>query len=307
MVLNHNGATQNWETMARCLDCAVGSDYANKEVIFVDNGSTDDSVNLVRARYGGKIKYVCLPRNRGYSGGMNAGAKSVSPNTKYVFFTNNDLVFPPEAVRGMVEFMEANPDVAVATCVEYGRNGRFNQAGIYLDVRLVHHKPTELSRPIYVTAAENFLVVRKEAFDKLGGFDDNFFQVYDDQDLCLRAWLSGYRVACNTKFKTLHLHTLPDKKTPQRLYILIRNRYLVMLKLYGLRTLIPYFPLRVANDVYWSMRDPGWRRRRGIVALARALVFLLVHPDAYLGPRRSFQKIKRVAESQLVKKGLLRP
>lgn len=119
--------------------------------------------------------------------------------------------------------------------------------------------------------------------------------------------MGGYSVACNTNFKTHHLHTLPDKKTPQRLYMLIRNRYLVMLKLYSMRTLLAYLPLRIVNDVYWSIRNPGWRSMRGIVVLAKALLFLLAHPNAYLPARRNFKKLKKVSEYQLIKKGLLRP
>lgn len=307
IVLSHNGVTQNRSVFMRCIESCVNSDYPNKRVMLVDNGSTDSSVSTVRGIYGDRIQYVLLDKNLGYSGGMHAGARMVDPSTKYIVFTNNDVFFSPDTVGGLVRFLEAHPDIGVANCIEVVPRRRHNPGGTYLDMRLVHIPPQDLSKPYFVTAAENFFVVRKDVYDKVGGFDSNFFQVYDDLDLCLRVWMSGFKVACDTHYSVTHMHRLPNKKTPIRWYRHIRNRYIVILKLYDLGYLITYFTNRVITDIYWSMFDPKWRSRRSIILVAKALSEIIRKPQLYVPARMRFMKAKKVSERELLRKGILRP
>jgi GT2 family glycosyltransferase len=238
---------------------------------------------------------------------MRAGALRVPQDTKYMVFTNNDVFFPPWTVSGLVGFLESNREVGVASCIEVVPRRDFNPGGTYLDMRLTHNSPRDLSKPYFVTAVENFLVIRREVYDLVGGFDQNFFQVYDDQDLCLRVWMAGYKVACDPAYQVTHMHRFPNKKTPARWYRHIRNRYLVMLKLFDASTLFLYFPLRVATDIYWSIFDGKWRKRRSIILVFRALAELVVHPELYVRSRTRFFKVKRVSEKTLLRLGIIRP
>jgi len=307
VVLNHNGLTQNRDAFLRCLQSCVGSEYPNKEVLLVDNGSTDSSISFVRSLYRERIRYVLLDRNLGYSGGMRAGARMVDPRARYIVFTNNDVFFPPETIGGLVGFLEAHPDVGVANCIEIVPRRDYNPGGTYLDMRLSHVPPRDLSKPYFVTAAENFFVIRRDVYERVGGFDPNFFQVYDDQDLCLRVWMSGYRVACDTHYSVTHMHRLPNKKTPIRWYRYIRNRYIVILKLYDPSFLAAYLPLRVITDLYYSVFDPKWRSRRSIVLVVRALRELVSKPNLFLPARERFMRVKKVSERELLRLGILRP
>jgi len=199
-----------------CLRNALSVNSVNKEVILVDNGSTDGSQKFVQEMFPTGIKHVTLRQNVGYSSGMNAGAEYSSTNSKYLFFINNDVSFSEEAVKGLLRLLEANPSIAVAGCGIWHRDRIY--VGSFFDIRLTHHTPKVQKHPYYVTVVENFIAVRADVFRRLGGFEPNIFQVYDEADLCLRAWFSGNKVACDPRILVYHRHRLPNKRNITRVF-----------------------------------------------------------------------------------------
>jgi len=84
IILNHNGWTQNRRVLIECVRNSLSVDVDN-EVIFVDNGSTDDSLQSIRGIFHDQLNYVSSAVNLGYGAGMNLGAKSASQTSKYLF------------------------------------------------------------------------------------------------------------------------------------------------------------------------------------------------------------------------------
>jgi len=304
IILNHNGWTQNRRVLIECVRNSLSVDVDN-EVIFVDNGSTDDSLQSIRGIFHDQLNYVSSAVNLGYGAGMNLGAKSASQTSKYLFFVNNDVVFSCKAVLGLIKFLEANPNIAVAGCTEVFQNRDTGPGGSFLNMRLIHRRPPTATNSYYVTMVENFFVVRKEVYAYLGGFDHAFFQVWDEADLCLRAWFSGHSVATNPGLRVVHLHNLPNKKSYGRLFRHTRNKYLVMIKLYSLRYLTLYLPLSLFSDVWKSIVDDEWRKFGGIEITAKAILDVLLNFRGYYQSRVLFCCKKKVSERYLIKKGIL--
>jgi GT2 family glycosyltransferase len=305
IILNHDGLRQNVSTFTECLSNSLKPTLTAKEVILVDNGSEDGSLEYVRRRFGSQLKYVSLTANFGYAAGMNAGAKFASPSCKYLLFCNNDVLFDAKTVDCLVEFFKVNPNLGVATCVEYVPKRDIYVPGRALDMRLSQFRVTDLVSAHYVTAAENFFMVKREVFDELGGFDDGHFFIYEDVELCLRVWLSGFTVACCTRCQVTHRHVLPEKRTPERLFAIIRNRYYTMLKVYSVKNLLLYVPSRFFNDVYWAAVDRDWRDRNAVRLVFKALLDIFLNLRPIVKKRRLTQRKKKMSEDVLIRKGVL--
>jgi len=304
IILNHNGLAQNKEMLVQCVMDAL-SVKLNKEIIFVDNGSTDGSVEFVKQNFPREILYVCLKQNMGYSQGMNEGAKHASQNSKYLFFVNNDVSFSEKVVEHMVKTLEGHEDVAILGAGIWHRDRVF--VGSFFDLRLTHHTPKGLRPPYCVTAVENFIAVRSSVFNILGGFEPNIFQVYDEADLCLRAWLAGYKVMCDPRLIVYHRHKLPIKRNnPIRVFRFMRNKYLIMIKYYEPIYLIVYLPLKILTDIWWSVTNPRWGRRRSIIMVFRSIFDLVSNLRTYYERRIKSQKLKRKKIKDLIKIGVLK-
>src|SRR3972149_7877944 len=105
VILNYNGA----HLLQDCLESLLDQDFADLEILVVDNASIDNSKE-VAARYAG-VRWVQLPYNGGLGPGYNAGAKAA--NGDRLFFVNNDTRFEPDCVRRLVESFNAESILAV--------------------------------------------------------------------------------------------------------------------------------------------------------------------------------------------------
>lgn len=175
--------------------------------IFVDNGSTDGTASVVR-REQGWAHTIFTGKNNGFGRGCNIGLEQVK--TPYTLFLNPDAVIGPEAVRGMVAFLDANPNVGiVGPATYYGVNGRAPSHQVtsalptpwgVVKASMPLMTNTDFARPIVPGSAPfktgwvcgAVMMVRTDMIRQLGGFDPRFFLYSEETDLCLRAAEAGY-------------------------------------------------------------------------------------------------------------------
>src|SRR5579871_5685178 len=123
-ILNWNG--RNY--LQQFLPFVLASTYSNKEVIVIDNASTDDSVSFLQQAYP-QVQIIQLPSNKGYSGGYNDALKQVQSD--YYVLLNSDVEVQPQWIEPIIELMEK--DQTIGACqpklLMYDHRNTFEYAG----------------------------------------------------------------------------------------------------------------------------------------------------------------------------------
>ncbi|HEV7924447.1 MAG TPA: glycosyltransferase, partial [Verrucomicrobiae bacterium] len=182
------------------------------EIIVVDNGSTDATPEFLRAEESaGRLRVILNSDNTGFAKACNQGA--LSAQGKYVVFLNNDTEVQSNWLAPLYSLAEADPAVAAVGCKLLFPNGTIQHAGVALanceghDPLLAFHLfaqeksdfPLANQRRVYQAVTAASMLARKSHFDEVGGFDEEYWNGYEDVDLCLRfqerGWLTVYEPA----------------------------------------------------------------------------------------------------------------
>ncbi|MGO4388581.1 glycosyltransferase family 2 protein [Microvirga sp. 2YAF29] len=154
-------------------------------MLVVDNASTDDTIAIAE---GQGARVIRNPRNEGYGRANNSGARAA--DTEFVLVVNPDCIVDSGAVATLIDAARRYPDAALFAPQIIEPNGRvFFQPRSLLSPYL--HNPTGKLVLPEGEACTAFLsgacfLVRRDVFLKLGGFDENIFLFYEDDDLCRR-------------------------------------------------------------------------------------------------------------------------
>jgi len=189
IIVNYNGKTH----LEECLSSLEKIDYKNYEIILVDNNSTDTSVEYVKNTYP-SITIIKLNRNYGFAEPNNIGAKNAKGD--YLLFLNNDTTVNPNFISEMVNVLEQDPQIAICQSLLLKPNGEVDSSGDFVDTlgRAYSSKNKENEVKKILSARGASMMVRKDSFWDLGGFDKRFFASFEDVDMGWRAWIWGYKI-----------------------------------------------------------------------------------------------------------------
>lgn len=192
IVINYNGE----KYLRKCFDSLYAGTYQDVEIIFVDNGSADLSVEVVRNNFK-QIKIIENKENLGLAVASNIGAQYA--NGEYLFFYNNDTIAEKFLVERLVDKMQYDSSIGICGCRTYTYDGKnIINEGVACDI---FGYPYAKGNTFYVDAA---IFIRKSLFDGLGGFDEKMFLYGEDRDICWRCWLYGYKVEVVKEAVFLH-------------------------------------------------------------------------------------------------------
>jgi len=199
LVLNWNGQS----ILCSCLESILQDACPHIEILVVDNGSTDDSVSLVKEHFP-QVRVILNGANLGFSRGYNAAVPHA--RGKFLVFLNNDIVVKQGWLEPIVDTFLENPKIGITSCkmLFYGTN-IINNIGGYLKLCTGAGelgfgesensiKLNKIIEPFYASGAA--LAIRREIFELLGGFDSKMFAYGEDLDLCWRARLAGFKIRC---------------------------------------------------------------------------------------------------------------
>lgn len=262
----------------------VQTNYSDFEIILADNASTDGSAEWVRSAFP-TVKIAALDRNYGYCGGNNRAVPYATGDV--LIFLNNDVDVDPAWLTHLARSFEADSDVAAVQpkMRAYEDPEYFEYAGAaggYLDAygfpfcrgRLFDSVEKDTGQ--YDDSAEIFwasgaaLAIRKEIFQKLGGFDEDFEFHMEEIDLCWRLWNRGYTVHFAPESIVYHLGggSLP-MNSPRKAYYNYRNSLAMLWKNYHTAALITRIPVRLLFDVAAAFRELISGRFRFFYAIVR--------------------------------------
>ena len=240
VILNYNGAG-----MLRQFLPSVISSSPEAEIYVADNGSTDDSAQVMRTEFPG-TKYLQLDKNYGFADGYNKALEMVE--AEYYLLLNSDVEVTSGWLAPMLAYMDKNPDVAACQpkLLSYKEKEHFEYAGAaggfmdkygYPFCRGRIFDTVEKDNGQYDTIAELFwatgaaLMIRSQEYRAAGGLDGTFFAHMEEIDLCWRLRARGRRIVCIPQSTAYHVGgaTL-SKSNPRKTFLNFRNNLIMLYK-----------------------------------------------------------------------------
>lgn len=213
VIPTYNGATLT----GACLDSLLASPPTSCRwtIVVVDDASTDGTpVEL--ARFGSDIRLVKQAENGGFARACNAGAAAAG-ECDYLVFLNNDTIPTAGWLDALVAEALAHPEAAAVGARLLFPDGRVQHAGVVIGQdRWPHHlyagfggEHPAVMRSREVTAATAAcLLVDRDEFEQLGGFDTAYHNGYEDIDLCLRLGQRGRQIRYCSSSVVYHLESI---------------------------------------------------------------------------------------------------
>lgn len=269
------------DDLLACLLSLQEAGCADQRVCVLDNGSTDGSVEAIRALFP-DVEVMALPRNLGYAGNNNVGiAHALQKGADWVFLLNDDTVLAPGCLSALLELGEKDVGIgAVGPLVlHYEDRDVIQSAGGMMDVFL---RPTHLAanQPALCAPTEAgpvdwisgcALLVRAAAIREAGMMDERYFLYWEETEWCLRIRSAGWRIVMEPQARLWHKGVQIDyRPAPWVAYYFTRNRLLTLAKHRAplgawlvayteiLRTLASYTvrrqwrPQRAHRDAMWA-------------------------------------------------------
>ncbi len=269
----------NWNTTQRLERCLAALALADPErateVVVVDNGSTDGSQAMVAERFPA-VRLIQNRENLGYGRAANAGVKA--GRGRYALILNSDCELAAGALKTMAERLDCNPAVGGVFCTLRNPDGSLQPSvhdrfpspwGMLGDLigwsslRFAVYRRLWLHRwllrgTLLLHQQEQdvewgggaCLLVRRSAFDSIGGFDERFFMYYEDADLCHRLRDAGHRLWYTPSASATHHWGVSTRQVPAAmLYESLKSR-------------MNYF------EKYFPQWGGAWAKRIAIIELA---------------------------------------
>jgi len=258
-IVNWNTSTDLEQALASVLQPDPG---LRQEVIVLDNASQDGSADMVRGRFPG-VTLIQSARNLGFAAGYNRAAAQA--RGRHLLMLNPDTVVAPGALGRLVRFLDHHPGAAAVgprllnsdgslqlSCRRFPRpmaallrntllgrliGGRDRFTREYLMANWDHATTREVE---WISGAA--MAIRREAWGKVGGFDEGFFMYAEDMDWCLRAHQAGYTI-----------HYLPEAVITHRIGRSSDQRPLAMVVEFH-RSMVRFYRKHYAPHWPWGLR-----------------------------------------------------
>ncbi len=232
IVVSYNTRELTLQAVAAARKATVGLDA---RVVVADNGSTDRTAEAVRAA-DPEVVVLVNADNPGYGAAVNRAAAALP--SRHVCAMNADVVLEPESLLTLRRFLDANrtcglvgPALVYADGTPQPSAKRFPTLGLALGEvvglhRLVprnrwvgrfYYGDRDLTRDALVdTVSGAVMLLRGEAFDAVGRFDEGFWMYFEETDLCRRLQDRGHTVALCPAAQAIHQHGASTRQTPVR-------------------------------------------------------------------------------------------
>lgn len=252
------------------LPSVVKTDYPDYEIVLANNASSDGTVEWVRQNYP-QVKVATFDKNYGYCGGNNRAVPHTSGDI--LIFLNNDVEVKEDWLKALNRCFSENEQIAAAQpkMLSYENPDYFEYAGaaggfldkygypfcrgrIFDTVEKDQGQYNEPSDILWASGAA--LAIRKELFEDMEGFDEDFEFHMEEIDLCWRLWNMGYTVRYCPESVVYHLGggSMP-MGSPRKVYYNYRNNLRMLWKNTSSDTLAHRFLIRYKLDIIAAFRS----------------------------------------------------
>ena len=307
IVLNWNGL----RFLGPCILSLVKQTVPVREIILVDNGSDDGSVEYVRRNFP-FVKIVENNANLGFAEGNNIGLRSAGGD--YLIVLNNDTRASPNFIEVLVNCASSDPQAGSVGCRIVQEDGSFRYGPCYANMSFLvplfmgtKFLPERLGRLFSeegqcATNCATAVLYTRRALEVVGGFDGDFWSDWEDHDLGLRIRLAGYKNLYTTKTNVLHVGagSFGGDLSKERYGRIVRNMLFTYVKNYEASNLATSFfflmwvvlPIRhmllvISSELVRLTR----RSSQDTTAVSRRVYAGL--PEAYLSFLQSLRTVMR--------------
>lgn len=307
LIPNYNG--KKW--LKQCLPTVIKSTYSNKEILVVNNGSTDDSAEFLQNNYP-NVKVLEIKKNRGYAGANNLGVRKASG--KYVLLLNNDTQVTPRFLEPLVEKMEKDKTIgAVQPQIRQMMDKkRIDSIGSFFTFTgfLYHYgyfqpykfKKYQKELSVYSIKGACLLMKKKDYLD-LGGIDESFVTYVEESDLCHRVLLSGKKIIYVPKSVIYHygggdMHVMTKNEVV--IFRSFRNRFVSYFKNLSIKKLLLVLPIHFLLCEFLIIMSIFRGKFKQAIASQIGVIGWIPNLPSILKQRKYIQsKIRKISDDQL--------
>jgi GT2 family glycosyltransferase len=227
-----------------CLQSLLQQSYPEIDILILDNGSRDGSVEMLRQEFP-QLRLLCMPKNYGDWEGRDIAARNCDGD--YLFFVDNDAVMQPDTIAKLVERMEAEPQLAVVqTRVLDPDTGIPEGVGFRPEIGEIEHY-----RASFLGGAA---LIRTDIFRKAGGFP-HYLLGGGEMFLSMRVLDMGFRVMHFPGTIIYHKRSKLERVLPRRYYLATKQRR---------RAIMAHYPgfFRPTLELFWKLLSYAWGATR---------------------------------------------
>ena len=277
VILNWNGAAM----MQKFLPSVI-KNSEEAEVIIADNGSTDDSVEMLKQKFP-SVRLILLDKNYGFAEGYDKALEQVE--AEYYLLLNSDVEVTPHWLQPLLNYMDKHPEVAACQpkllaererdSFEYaGASGGFVdkygypfcRGRVFADVEKDCGQYDDIAPIFWATGAA--LMVRSVDWHEVGGLDARFFAHMEEIDFCWRLRSRGRSLVCVPASVVYHVGggTL-NAGHPRKTFLNFRNNLLMLYKNLPEEELQPVMRIRAILDYVAAAKmllTDGWKHAKAV-------------------------------------------
>jgi len=225
VITNYNGKKNTLEF----LKSLKKTDYPNYEIIVVDNGSTDGSVEAIRKKFP-RVKIVRNKENLGPAGGANSGIRK-SKATYFVVLDNDMIAQKSNWLSNLVKTAESDKKIGIVAINRISfHNKKAEIQGVFRKSNLSKFILKILGSPLSYVGAR---LVKREVVEKIGLHDEKMFGDFEDTDFHYRAEKAGYKIVFCPDSILLHKGAMGMGRGYFRMFHHYKNKLRFILKNYG--------------------------------------------------------------------------
>lgn len=308
IIANYNGA----HYLRKCIDSILKDKSKRYEIIVVDDNSQDNSLQIL-ARYNKKqnVTIIKLANSSGATKARNIGAKKA--RGLYLFFLDYDTTIQSEWVDPLCDYFHKHPKIGAAQTklLRWGTR-YYDYAGDYLSALgfLVERSHGKCDRGQFDEISPIFsmkgaaMIVRKDVFNKVRGFDEDFEYLWEEPDLTWRIWLLGYRVVFFPFITVQHAYVsnVKNEEYYKRISVTFRgcrNNILTLLKNYEIKNCLLVIPLHTAAWIILVILFIMRGKYSRAWSIMRGINWNIQHLRDTLKKRQKIQRKRILSDTQL--------
>jgi hypothetical protein len=301
ILVNYNGMPH----LDVCISSVLKQNYPDFEVIFVDNNSSDGSLEYAQNRFP-DLTFVANDKNLGYAGGINAGLAYATG--EYIAPLNIDTEVVPNWLGTMVAFLDENPQAGAVTpkVLLFDNRARINALGLNIhisglafcrelgkedDISVIPENVPGVSGCSYL--------IRRQLLEQMGGAPGWCFMGNDDVIVSWLLRLMGYQIYWLPESIVFHKYSL--KMSPEKLFRLEKNRQILLLSTLKPLTLLACLPVLLVVElmiILYSLAKGRPYIRAKLAALASPW-----RERSHIKQRRAqYQPLRKVSDFALLRR-----